>query len=195
MHTYIHTYMHAHIHTYIHTYIHTCIHTYIHTYMHAYIHTYIQTYLHTYIHTYIHTYNIHTCNSGRWFFTVLQNTIESLNLGCSCMYDSCCQFFLSLSPLFLPPSPSPFPSSSFLTLSLPPSCLPPSSLPLQHSTADEQLIQSALDCGPCDSHMTIFDARSFSAATGNKIMVRWRREGGREGGREGARGRTACHIC
>ena len=35
--------------------------------------------------------------------------------------------------------------------------------------------------------MTIFDARSFSAATGNKIMVRWRREGEREGG-EGGRG-------
>ena len=112
----------------------------------------------------------------------------------------------SLPPLSLPPLSLPSPLLSFPPLSLPPllpPSLPPSppsplspslpspSLPsppsplspsLQHSTADEQLIQSALDCGPCDSHMTIFDARSFSAATGNKIMVRWRREGGRKGG-------------
>ena len=42
---------------------------------------------------------------------------------------------------------------------------------MQHSKEDELLIQASLDCGPPDGHLTIFDARSFSAATGNKIMV------------------------
>ena len=28
-----------------------------------------------------------------------------------------------------------------------------------------------MKCGPPDGNLTIFDARSFSAATGNKIMV------------------------
>ena len=42
---------------------------------------------------------------------------------------------------------------------------------VQHSKEDEQLVQAALSCGPQDGHLTIFDARSFSAATGNKIMV------------------------
>ena len=41
----------------------------------------------------------------------------------------------------------------------------------QHSKEDEQLVEAALQCGPPDGHLMIFDARSFSAATGNKIMV------------------------
>lgn len=42
---------------------------------------------------------------------------------------------------------------------------------MQRSKEDEQLVQAALSCGPQDGFLTIFDARSFSAATGNKIMV------------------------
>ena len=41
----------------------------------------------------------------------------------------------------------------------------------KHSTADEQLIEAAIASGPSNGHMTIYDARSFSAATGNKFMV------------------------
>ena len=41
----------------------------------------------------------------------------------------------------------------------------------QHSKEDELLIQAALESGPREGHLMIFDARSFSAATGNKIMV------------------------
>ena len=50
-----------------------------------------------------------------------------------------------------------------LSLSLPPS--------LQRSTQDEQLIEAAINAGPPDGHMFIYDARTFSAATGNKMMV------------------------
>ncbi|CAI8000495.1 Myotubularin-related protein 1 [Geodia barretti] len=40
----------------------------------------------------------------------------------------------------------------------------------KHSREDELLIQESMKCGPPDGNLTIFDARSFSAATGNKIM-------------------------
>jgi hypothetical protein len=40
----------------------------------------------------------------------------------------------------------------------------------KHSREDELLIQESMKCGPTDGNLTIFDARSFSAATGNKIM-------------------------
>lgn len=63
------------------------------------------------------------------------------------------------SPSLLPP---------FSLLSLPP---PSPMVTVQRSKEDEQLVQAALTCGPQDGHLTIFDARSFSAATGNKIMV------------------------
>ena len=124
---------------------------------------------------YIHATYINVIFSYYRFFTV------SCHCTCVCWRDA-----LKIANLCLPTFfPSPFPSPSLphhppiLPLSLP-SSLSPS---LQHSTADEQLIQSALDCGPCDSHMTVFDGRSFSAATGNKIMVRWRREEWKEGGK------------
>lgn len=42
----------------------------------------------------------------------------------------------------------------------------------QHCEEDEHLLRAALDAGPLDGHMMIFDARSFSAAAGNKFMVR-----------------------
>lgn len=40
----------------------------------------------------------------------------------------------------------------------------------KHSAFDEHLVQSAIHMGPTDAHMIIYDARSFSAAAGNKIM-------------------------
>ena len=43
---------------------------------------------------------------------------------------------------------------------------------LQHSQADEDLMLRALAAGPEQGHLTIYDARTFSAAAGNKIMVR-----------------------
>lgn len=43
--------------------------------------------------------------------------------------------------------------------------------PWQRSTPDEQLIEAAIKAGPQDGHMFIYDARTFSAATGNKMMV------------------------
>ncbi|KAL5475348.1 hypothetical protein EMCRGX_G025149 [Ephydatia muelleri] len=40
----------------------------------------------------------------------------------------------------------------------------------KHCEEDEHLLRAALDAGPLDGHMMIFDARSFSAAAGNKFM-------------------------
>ena len=40
-----------------------------------------------------------------------------------------------------------------------------------HSTADEQLIEAAIASGPSNGHMTIYDARSYLAATANRFQV------------------------
>ena len=50
-----------------------------------------------------------------------------------------------------------------LLLSLPPY--------LKRSAQDEQLIEAAINAGPPDGHMFIYDARSSLAAIGNQMMV------------------------
>ena len=43
---------------------------------------------------------------------------------------------------------------------------------MKHSPHDEELIRQSIAAGPNDGEgLTIFDARTSSAATGNRIMV------------------------
>ena len=46
-----------------------------------------------------------------------------------------------------------------------------SSFFFQHCKEDENFIEHALSSGPIGGGMTIFDARSFAAVQGNKLMV------------------------